>query len=157
MNAVAGLEPHVTDAFVVEYHPALQYVDDLEFERVRVMAGLSGTVRVGPDDLRMVPAPGCGLDTEVAILVERTQAIAAKLAVLGVADAESRRGGHGLLCPIMPAALDAASQVKCADEETDRQDGGGAELAAVQPGGDGRVDALCVGDAGHRCRDQAAR
>src|SRR5215831_13578770 len=104
MDAVAGLEPHVADAFVVEHHPSLQHVDDLEFERVPVMAGLAGTVRVGPDDLRMEPAGGRGLDTEVAILVERAQAIAEKRAVLGVADTELRRCiGHARLSPIWPA------------------------------------------------------
>src|ERR1043165_335084 len=140
MDAVAGLQSHVADAFVVEHHPAFQYVDDLELQRVPVQAGLYGIVGGGRDDLRMEPAGGRGLDTEVAILVERAQAIAVKLGALGVADTEPRRcGGHGPLCPIMPAAQSAASQVKCADEEADHQNGGGAELTAVQPGGEGRV------------------
>src|ERR1043166_5911052 len=104
MDAVAGLQPHVADTFVVEHYPALQHVDDLEFERVPVRAGLSGTVRDGPDDLRMEPTGRRRLDTEVAILVERAQTLAAKRAVPGMADTEPRRwGGHDLLSLIRRA------------------------------------------------------
>jgi len=89
VEAAPGLHHHPADALVLEQHPALQHVDELDFAVVRVPLAVRRLAAPRADDVGDHPASSCAPDAEVAILEVAAQPAAREFRSLPVRDAEA--------------------------------------------------------------------
>jgi hypothetical protein len=97
VEAASRFHLHLPDAFVLEQHPALEDVDELHFDVVRVPFAVRRLAGACPDHVRDYLAAARALDPEVAVLEVAAQAPAAELRAFQVADLEPRPHRPGIL------------------------------------------------------------
>ena len=121
--------------------------DDL----ARLADGALATVRVEHAHLHQWHGPPGVAGPAAAVPVQDGQP-----GDLGLPRPRTRPGAISAAGGVLPRPGDPdAAGIWSADDQGDHLDGGGAALAALQPGGEERFDDLCVGDGRDRCRDQS--
>jgi len=89
VEAGPRLHHHAADALVLEQHPALEDVHELQLAIVRVPFAVRRLAGARADDVRDHLASSGALDAEVAILEVAAQPAAREFRALGMGDAEA--------------------------------------------------------------------
>ena len=97
VEAAPRLHHHLSDALVLEQHPAFQHVHELQLAVVRVPLAVRSLFRPRTDDVREHLAPGGALDAEIAVLEVAAQPAAREACAREVCHMKAPAHGPGIV------------------------------------------------------------